>query len=527
MTGERAPETENDAAVLRQLQTGWFDRVPARYWLTRFVLLRGLGFVHVVAAIVLLSQMGPLIGSEGLMPAAGYLERIGATTGFWEWPTLFWFDCSDAVMAALAWLDLVLACLLMLGVGNGLLVAALWLIYLSFCHVGQTFWGYGWEMLLLEATFLAIFLCPLRGLRALPSDHAPPTPVIWMLRWLVFRVMFGAGLIKIRGDGCWVELTCLVHHYETQPVPHPLSWLLHQAPLWFHQAGALVNHFVELVVPFGVFGPRRLRHLAGTLLLGFQGMLIFSGNLSFLNWLTLVVCLSCFDDGLLGRLLPRRLVGLAQAREGSWSDARSRRIGVGLLALLVAVLSLGPIFNMLSSRQAMNTSFDPLHLVNSYGAFGSVGKERNEVVLQGTDATVPDDSAHWADYEFYCKPGDVERRPCLITPYHHRLDWQMWFAALGDYTREPWLLHLIYKLLNGDAGARSLIAHDPFEQKPPRYIRAAFYRYRFTRLGDGSDAFWQRERIGNYLEPLSLRHPGLTRFLVERGWLVPGRARAP
>ena len=514
-----APTTpEEDAAVLRRMRVGWFDGPAPRYWLTRFVYLRGLGFIHTVAFAVLLDQMGALIGSEGLLPASNFLSRIGRSTDFVQWPTLFWLDASDPMLHGCAWIGMGLAIALMLGVDNGLLMLGLWAIYLSFCHVGQVFWGYGWEILLLEATFLGAFLCPVRTLRPMPAAHVPPPPVIWMIRWLVFRVMFGAGMIKIRGDACWTELTCLAFHYETQPIPHPLSWLLHQAPMWFHKAGALFNHFVELVVPWFVFGPRRLRHFAGAFLVAFQLLLILSGNLSFLNWLTLVVCLSCFDDGWLRHLLPQFLSTVADGREGRWRASRAQRVVLSGLGLLVGFLSLDPVANMLSPRQAMNTSFEPLHLVNSYGAFGSVGATRHEVVLQGTLSEHPDDKATWYDYEFPCKPGNVERRPCLVTPYHYRLDWQMWFAALGDYSQQPWILNLSYKLLRADPGALSLLAYDPFHGQRPRFVRAELYRYRFTRLHEDTDAWWQRERIGTYLTPLSLERESFMKAVRDHGW---------
>jgi hypothetical protein len=476
---------------------------PQRYELTRFVFLRGLGFVYAVAFGVACAQWRGLIGSDGLLPAARYVDRVRQGTSFLEWPTLFRLDASDAALQASAWLGLGLAVAVMLGVENALVMLALWAIDISFCHVGQIFWGYGWEILLLEAGFLAIFLCPVRSLRPLhPSSPAPPL-VIWLLRWLVLRVMLGAGLIKLRGDPCWRDLSCLVYHYETQPVPGPLSPLLHHAPLWFHQLGVLFNHFVELAVPFGVFGPRRVRHVAGALIIAFQCFLIVSGNLSFLNWLTIVVCLSCFDDELLLQRAPRRLRERA-ARAAEAVPGRAQRVTLFILATVVACLSVDPIVNMLSPRQQMNTSFDPLHLVNSYGAFGTVGRVRNEVVLQGTLDAQLGPTTRWLDYELPCKPGDVQRAPCLITPYHYRLDWQMWFAAMSEAQREPWLIHLAYKLLSAEPAVLALFEVDPFKGERPRFVRAELYEYHFARPGEGRDATWTRSLVGEYLAPLSL-----------------------
>jgi len=499
----------NSGAAHPPAEAGPAPRRPATRscWLTRFVFLRLLGLVYAVAFLVLLRQGLPLLGSHGLLPAAHVLEAVAESDGhgfgaFLRLPTLFWLAASDGVLSAATWIGLALALVVVLGRANAPLLAALWLLYMSFAHVGQIFYGYGWEILLLEAGFLAIFLAPPWRSEAFPPASPPPAVVIVLLRWLLFRVMFGAGLIKLRGDPCWRELSCLVYHYETQPIPNPLSWYLHQAPLWFHKLEALYNHLAELVAPLFVFGPRRLRHVAGLVLVVFQLLLIASGNLSFLNWLTLAVCLSCFDDGALAHVLPARLTArVAALPEVPLGTAR--RAVVWSLAALVAFLSLNPVANMLSVGQVMNTSYDPFDLVNTYGAFGTVGRERNEVILQGTADAVPEASAHWVDYEFPCKPGDVMRRPCVVSPYQPRLDWQMWFAAMEDPRQQPWLIQLVAKLLETDPGALSLLANDHFRDHPPRYIRAELYRFEFTRLGEGSKAWWRRSRIAAYLPPLS------------------------
>jgi hypothetical protein len=487
-------------------------------WLTRFVFLRALGFVYVVAFLVLQTQMLPLFGAQGLMPLQPLVARL-REYGFWQLPMLFWFDPSDAALRGAAGVGLLLALLVLLGAENALIMGALWAIYLSFVHAGQTFYGYGWETLLLESGFLAIFLCPVRHVLPLRDPSQPPALVVIMLRWLLFRLMFGAGLIKLRGDECWRDLTCLVYHYETQPVPHPLSWLLHQAPVWFHELGVVFNHFVELVVPWFVFGPRRARLIAGALTIVFQASLILSGNLSFLNWLTIAVALACFDDEFFARFLPRRLVARSRRLQEAPRPNAPRFWVVAALTALVGVLSIAPVMNLLSRRQAMNTSYDPLHLVNSYGAFGSIGKQRDEVIIEGTSAVRLGPDTQWQEYEFKCKPGDVRRRPCLITPFHYRLDWQMWFAALSNFDDEPWIVHLVYKLLRNDPGALSLLEKNPFSSAPPAHIRAARYRYRFTRFGEADGAWWRRERLGEYLPPLSLKNPELIGYLREQGFV--------
>jgi hypothetical protein len=248
-------------------------------------------------------------------------------------------------------------------------------------------------------------------------------------------------------------------------------------------------------------------------------MLIVSGNLSFLNWLTIGVCLACFDDGVFERVLPRRLRLRAEALETSQTASRAQGVVVALLAVVVGVLSLDPVSNMISPRQRMNASFDPFHLVNTYGAFGSVGRQRFEVIVEGTDAATPGPGAEWREYEFECKPGDVTRRPCVISPYHYRLDWQMWFAALPGAGVDPWLLHLVYKLLQGEPAVLDLLAHNPFPDAPPRFVRTNLYRYRFARSGDDGGTWWQREYVRGHLPPLHAHHPELRAELARHGWI--------
>lgn len=501
--------------------------MPISYRLTRFAFLRSLGLIYFVAFLTLARQWRPLIGSDGLLPARDFLSyvqrQMGSTaSGFWRAPSIFWLASSDRVLSVCAWLGVLLALVVAAGFANAPLLAALWVLYLSFVHIGQVFYGYGWESLLCEAGFLAIFFAPALSLK--PFQGSVPWPVVFLLRWLCFRVMFGAGLIKLRGDGCWHDLSCLDYHFETQPLPNPFSAAYHYLPKSVHQLGVLFNHFVELLVPFGVFGPRRVRHVAGTLIIAFQLFLISSGNLAFLNWLTIVVTLSCFDDTVFARALPKRWRAFATAIT-TQPLGRVRRVVTGLLLSLIGLLSLDPLLNLFSPRQRMNAAFDPFALVNTYGAFGSVTRERNEIVLEGTAATHLDENTRWQAFELPCKPGDPQRRPCFVAPYQYKLDWQLWFAAFGSASDQPWLLHLVEKLLRGDSVVDSLFAVQPFRGHPPRYVRALFYRYRFAPRGERG-VYWRRELLGEYLRPLSLDDPDFQSYLRAYGFeavLVPDR----
>jgi len=494
------------------------------YWLTRFVLLRLLGFVYFVAFLCLAQQLLPLLGHDGLTPVPLFLHRLEAHLGsrraaVLEFPSLFWLDASDGFMLAMAWLGAGLSLVVLAGFANALLMAVLWALYLSFVHIGQRWYGYGWEIQLLETGFLAVFLCPLLDPRPFPR-RPPPAAVLWLYRWLIFRIMLGAALIKLRGDSCWRDLTCLYYHYETQPLPNPLSRWLHFQPHWFQKGGVLFNYLAELVAPWFAFWPRAARHIAGGVLLAFQVSLILSGNLSFLNWLTIVPIVACFDDALLRRVLPRPLVARAERAAAEARPSRAHQVAAAALVVLVGVLSIDPVRNLLSQHQMMNTSFNRLELVNTYGAFGSVGRLRPEIVFEGTSDETITAETRWREYEFKCKPGDVMRRPCVIAPYQERIDWQLWFAAMSTPEGYPWTLHLVWKLLHNDQGALSLLAGNPFPEAPPRHIRARLYRYEFVPPDDPSRAWWKRTLVREWLPPLSADDPRLRRFLAAYGWLA-------
>ncbi|HEY2806788.1 MAG TPA: lipase maturation factor family protein [Gemmatimonadales bacterium] len=484
----------------------------AEYWVTRWLLQRSLAGIYLVAFVAAVNQFRPLLGSHGLTPVPFFVSRVG----FWRSPSLFFFHYSDGLAAALSWLGAACAILALSGLSERfgtpvsmLVWALMWMLYLSFVNVGQTFYAFGWESLLLECGFLAIFL----GAR----DTAPPVIVIWLFRWILFRLMFGAGLIKIRGDACWRDLTCLVYHYQSQPLPNPLSWYFNRLPVALHKAGVAFNHFAELVAPFGYLVPfARIRYAAGIITIVFQGLLILSGNLSWLNWLTIVIAISCFDDRALAHIVPVH-AGLLHP------IALPHQVALGLLTLLVTVLSIYPVLNMLSPRQAMNASFEPFRLVNTYGAFGSISRERYEVILEGTTDSVITPATVWKEYEFKAKPGDLSRRPGIVAPYHLRLDWLMWFAAFSDDFRgygDSWFLPLVVRLLQNDKPTLGLMRGNPFADKPPVFVRAERYLYRFTTPQERRQTghWWWRTMAGEYLPPLSLKTPQLLELLQQQGF---------
>jgi hypothetical protein len=488
------------------------------YHLTRLWIIRGLGFIYFVAFAIIFFQGRAMFGVRGLLPMDPFIaQAIGQLggdpiTAFEKLPSLFYFIQGDYWYAVFGVLGMIGGGVLMAGLANVPILIILWLLQSSFVNSGQLFFSYGWQTQLLEFTFLCMFLVPPLDPRLKTATYPAPRIVIWALRWMLFRLMFGAGMIKIRGDQCWRDLTCMIYHYETQPNPHPLSYIYHQMPNIFHYGGALFNHFVELIVPFGLFGPVRVRRIAGVLTIIFQLILISSGNLAWLNWLTLLMCIPVLDDEFINRFYPKRgkikWAGSPVARRKP--GFISKTITVTILTAFTAgvgYLSYRPAINLISRNQAMNTSYDGWHFINSYGAFGSIGKVRGEVIISGTQDEVITDQTKWTEYEFKCAPGDVTRRPCLITPYHYHLDWQIWFSGMRPELQEEWLFRLIVRLLQNEPDIKDLFAVNPFGEQAPRHIKMDLYRYEFTAFPAWPERWWRRTFLKPYMPPISLADP--------------------
>jgi len=493
------------------------------YWLTRFLILRLLGIVYGVAFLIVINQILPLAGSHGLLPVEIYLDRVRAAlgsglAGFLRLPSFFWFAHSDTALLMIGWLGFLISIVVIAGYANAPMMAILWFFYMSFVHIGQEWYGYGWEIQLLETGFLAIFLCPLIEMKPFPK-RAPPFVIMVLFRWLIFRIMMGSGLIKFRGDEIWRNGTALYYHFETQPLPGPLSRWFHFLPKSILKAGVLFNWLAELIAPIFVFWPRILRHVAGVVIILFQFTIILSGNLSFLNWLTIVPAIACLDDDFLKKILPANLVRKAKEAQSRAVPSRGVTISAWLVTCLVILLSVQPVFNLLSSRQVMNTSYDPFELVNTYGAFGSVGEKRFNIIFEGTSHSNPLDTSGWEPYVYKGLPVNLDQMPPQVAPYQLRLDWQMWFASMSSPEEYPWVYNLIWKLLNNDPHAVGLFASNPFPKKAPTYIRAVLYQYSFAKPGNPKHNWWQRKMIGTWIAPLSVHDRSLTQFLKSERWL--------
>lgn len=475
----------------------WFT--SSGYWLSRLVFQRGLAAVYFVGFLSAAQQFRALIGERGMLP----VPRFVAAVPFARSPSVFHAHYSDRFFAAVAWGGALLSASVAAGAADAVPLGAamamwtvLWAAYLSIVNVGQVWYGFGWESLLLETGFLAIFLGNARC--------GPPVLVLWLLRWLLFRVEFGAGLIKLRGDRCWRTLSCLDYHHETQPMPNPLSWFFHHLPRPLHRVETAANHVAQLVVPVLLFTPQPVASVAAGVIVVTQLWLMASGNFAWLNALTILLALPAVDGS--------RAAGLLSLpRPGAVPGAPVWFEGLALAATaLVVVLSYRPARNLLSRGQVMNYSFDRLRLVNTYGAFGSVSRVRLEVAVEGTADAEPDGTAVWREYGFRGKPGELDRLPRQWAPYHLRLDWMMWFAALSPAYAEPWFPVFVTRLLENDRATLRLLRSNPFPDEPPRYVRARLYRYRYTGWREllGTGRWWRRTPAGDFMAPVALRDRG-------------------
>jgi hypothetical protein len=464
---------------------GWF--AAPEYAAARSAVQHLVALVYLVAFVNAANEFRPLLGSNGLTP----IPRFCAATGFRRAPSLFQLHYTDRFFSGCAIAGAAASTLALLGVVNlfplwasMLTWFALWALYLSIVNVGQIWYAFGWESLLLETGFLVIFLGP--------AHIAPPAPMMWLLCWLLFRVEFGAGLIKMRGDPAWRDLTALHHHHETQPMPGPLSRFFHHLPGRMHKTEVVSNHAAQLVLPFGLFLPQPVPDGCALLIIITQLWLMLSGNFAWLNALTIVLAVSALDDSVLGSA-PAAPAGPL------WHTALVLAVGLGVL-----VLSAWPVRNMLGKRQVMNASFNKLHLGNTYGAFGSITRVRHEVILEGTaDAT---GDTGWREYRFKGKPGDPTRRSPQVAPYHLRLDWAMWFLPIAPGYGRVWFPRLIRALLQGDEELTALLRENPFAGEPPRRVRARLFRYRFTTARERREtgAWWSREPVADFFPATSL-----------------------
>jgi hypothetical protein len=386
----------------------------------------------------------------------------------------------------------------------------LWAIYLSLSTVCREFLGFQWDILLLEAGFLAIFFAPRQWLPRFSRETPPPLTVLWLFRWLLFRLMFMSGAVKLlSADSMWWNLTALTVHYETQPLPTWIGWYAHQLPVWCQKTSCGIMFVIELAVPLLILCGRRSRQIACAAFALLMLLISLSGNYCFFNLLTVALCVLLLDDKLLSRFSPRRMFSASPTMAAPTRLQPLRTAGVGVLAAVVLLVSgTETAASLLRSRSlprplaALRRWISPLRSINSYGLFALMTSRRPEIVVEGSD-----DHVNWLAYEFKWKPGDLKRRPAIVAPHQPRLDWQMWFAALGDYRSNPWFANFLVRLLQGSPDVLALLKKNPFPDRPPRYIRAVLYEYHFTDFDTrrATGEWWRREHKGLYCPEIALR----------------------
>jgi lipase maturation factor 1 len=489
---------------------------PVGYARMRFVFLRGLALVYLIAFGSYWMQMDGLVGSHGIAPAQAVMtalkeEAAQAHLGLERFhlvPTFAWWSASDSALHWQCGLGVACALALLAGFAPAVMLFLLWALYLSLCAVSGPFLNFQWDELLLETGFLAVFFAPLQLWERPSCQGRPPALALWLLRWLLFRLMFESGCVKLMsGDASWWNLAALRVHYETQPLPTWIGWYAHQLPPSVQSFSTVVMFVIELVVPAFIFSGRRLRLAAAGIFVAFQVLILLTGNYTFFNGLTILLCVPLLDDKAL--LFFRK--GATEEKEPHPATRRAARWPWPVtlcLTVVVVPLTMIPFLMAAGVSQTWPAPAiwlygweQPLRTFNGYGLFAVMTQSRPEIIVQGSD-----DGLNWKDYEFKDKPGDLRRAPGFVAPYQPRLDWQMWFAALGGPRANPWFFHFEYSLLHNEPPVLALLGPNPFPKQPPKYVRALLYDYYFTdratRRATGD--WWRREYKGVYVPPLSL-----------------------
>jgi lipase maturation factor 1 len=479
---------------------------PDTYAWATWIFLRLLGGVYLIAFLSLARQIHGLIGSQGLWPIGRDFPaeaRYAPLRAFLRRPTIFLWDTSDRALTVACGLGIVLSLLLIAGVAPLPMLAALWLLYLSLVHACGVFLGFQWDILLLETGVVAMLIAPLELLPVFPPAATPAPVARWVVLWLLFRLVFSSGIVKLRsGDRTWRNLTAMNYHYMTQPIPNRPAWYMHRMPGWFHRGETAAMFFIELVVPFGLFAPAPVCYISAALIAALMLLIFVTGNYTFFNILTLALCVMVFDDRavltILGTLAEgAELPAAATVPPVAWQSI------VTVLGVLLALLSVDVLARLFTRKvfpwpPFVRPGLDrlrPFLLVNNYGLFANMTTRRPEIIVEGSE-----DGQIWKPYEFKWKPGDLRLPPRQVAPHQPRLDWQMWFAALGSYRSNPWFINLLGRLLENSPPVVALLRHNAFNDKPPKLIRALLYDYDFTTLAERrrTGAWWKRSFVALY-----------------------------
>jgi len=490
-------------------------RPPTYFWARRWF-LRALGLIYLIAFVSFWVQVDGLVGSNGILPVNQFLPTVREQLGQGAYsllPTLCWFNAGNAFLHFLCGGGVVLSLFLIFGIAPAISLFALFAFYLSLTIAGQVFLSFQWDILLLETGFLSIFLAPWQLWQKRGQEPPVSRAALFLLKLLLFKLMVMSGVVKLTsGDDCWWNLTALDYHYWSQPLPTIFGWWADQHPEWFKHFSVGFCMAVEIIAPFFIWAPRRPRLIAAGLMIFLQLVIALTGNYCFFNLLTLGLCLLLIDDAVWRRNARQDNRTVRAYSSGAPSDRAlpSRLLMYGAIIVIIVSLPINAwlVFTAFKpdAEWPRRLAFayehlEPFRIVNGYGLFRVMTKDRREIVIEGSA-----DGIDWLPYEFKWKPGNVMRAPGWCAPHQPRLDWQMWFAALGTPERNPWFIRLAICLLEGKPDVIRLFAHDPFPNQPPRYVRAILYRYRFTTAKEHrqTGAWWKSQELREYLPAVSL-----------------------
>lgn len=467
------------------------------YILAQKLFIKLIGFCYLLAFWSLFKQVLGLYGSKGIIPIQDTMRRLHhsfISKPFLKVPTFFWVDASDRTLRITAAIGIVISLFVMIGILPAISLLVIWFLYLSFVSVGMEFLSFQWDVLLLEVGFISIFFA---------IQSPPPFFLLLSLWFLLFRFHISSGAVKLL-SGCpsWACLTALDVHYETQPIPNRMAYYIHQQPKWMSKFSTIVMFVVELAVPFLIFTTDELRLVAFFLLVGLQLTIIFTGNYAFFNILTIALCVLLLNNSSLDWLISNN----SQTDEIPNMPVRIGLEAVGVVLLFLNALELTSLFIKTPIIRRILGVFSPFYIVNSYGLFAWMTVTRDEIIVEGSE-----DGKNWLAYEFKWKPGDLKIPPRQVAPYHPRLDWQMWFAALSNYRSNYWYIDFLIRLLEGSPDVLALLDKNPFPGKPPKYIRSLLYKYNFTDIKSkkATGQWWTRTYKGLYTPTLTLTSKNL------------------
>jgi predicted DCC family thiol-disulfide oxidoreductase YuxK len=501
------------ASFFTRLLWGNYVRRPT-YFRSRELFLQAMGGIYLIAFVSLWLQVDGLIGEQGILPVGRHLhnahEQLGSDA-FFLLPTLCWFNSSNVFLHFLCGAGAIVSILLMAGLARGLSLFLLFVFYLSLTIAGQTFLSFQWDILLLETGFIAIIFAPWEWRKKMTNPGRFSRIGFFLLKLLLFKLMLMSGVVKLTsGDDSWWNLTALDYHYWSQPLPTVIGWWADQHPEWFKKFSVAFCLVVEIIVPFFIWAPRRLRHIAGGLLIFLQIAIAATGNYCFFNLLTIALCLLLFDDALLQRLAGRDAVEPQPAIPIGSTASRPANFPAIIMLVITLPINAALIFSAFKPEAewprpiaTVAGYLESFRIVSGYGLFRVMTKSRPEIIVEGSA-----DGIEWRAYEFRWKPGSLDRPPGWNAPHQPRLDWQMWFAALSDYRHNPWFISFLERLLQNTPQVTNLLAENPFPDQAPRYVRARLYEYRFTTAEEhrATGAWWKRKESGEYLPPISLEN---------------------